>query len=208
MAIWKPVAAGLVDEMARRQVNIDRHYLFTYVDTIQSSLTTQNTQEFKDKINNWSSFTGRTELTFAALKHAIEQVNSNAFVCVWTDEIGDDTNNATLKTEILNLKASTNSEIFFMVVTKQIAGSGSGSKYGFGSKLVRKAEDAEDKENNDEDDKPNKNRASLTVDDFEAKFNDIGHVMDITNDPNAITKMINIMKETAICNEKSTFSVK
>jgi hypothetical protein len=119
-AIWKPVAVRLVDEMARRFVNIDRHYLFTYVDTIQSAITTQNPQDFKDTINNCSSFTGSRELTFAALKHAMEQVNTNAFVCVWTDEIGDDTNDASLEAEILNLKASTNSEIFFMVVTRPL----------------------------------------------------------------------------------------
>ena len=94
------------------------------MDTIKGSLTTQNTQEFKDKIDNWSSFSGSQELTFPALKHAMEKVNSNAFVCVSTDEIGDKTNDAILKSQILNLKASTNSEIFFMVITpKIVAGS-------------------------------------------------------------------------------------
>ena len=46
----------------------------------------------------------------------MEQVNKNAFICVWTDEIGDDANDAALKGDILNLKAKTNSEIFFMIV--------------------------------------------------------------------------------------------
>merc|ERR1711970_1556778 len=89
MNIWKPVATNLVEEMARRQVNIDRHYLFTYVDTIQAALTTTNHSEFSSVINDWNTFRGSKELTFTALKHAMEQVATNAFVCVWTDEIGN-----------------------------------------------------------------------------------------------------------------------
>eukprot|EP00091_Calanus_sinicus_P023801 TRINITY_DN8241_c0_g1_i2.p1 TRINITY_DN8241_c0_g1~~TRINITY_DN8241_c0_g1_i2.p1 ORF type:complete len:200 (+),score=58.02 TRINITY_DN8241_c0_g1_i2:316-915(+) len=190
-SIWKPVAVGLVEEMARRQVNIDRHYLFTYVDTIQGSLTTQNIQKFKDQIDNWSSFTGSRELTFAALKHAMEKVNSNAFVCVWTDEIGDDTNDAKLKSEILSLKASTNSEIFFMVVTPNASG--------------RKArEDNKDTHVTVSEDEDSRKRASVTLAAFEQKFNDIGQVLDITNDPNVINKIINMMVQTAICNQETT----
>ena len=190
MAIWKPVAFNLVEEMARRQVNIDRHYLFTYVDTIQGSLTTQNATEFKDTINNWSSFGGSRELTFAALKHALEQVNSNAFVCVWTDEIGDDTNDATLKSQILNLKASTNSEIFFMVITPGAAAP------------VRKAREVTVSEDDD-----SQKRASVTLATFEQKFNDIGYVLDITNDQNVVSKIINIMVQTAICNQETTMGM-
>merc|ERR1711970_1233647 len=103
MNIWKPVATNLVEEMARRQVNIDRHYLFTYVDTIQAALTAANHSKFSSKVNNWNSFGGGTELTFTALKHAMEQVATNAFVRVWTDEIGDDTDDSALKSEILEL---------------------------------------------------------------------------------------------------------
>ena len=115
--IWKPVAVQLVKEMAKRQVNIDKFYLFTYVNKIQSSLETQNHQALINKMENWSNFCGSEELNFAALKHAMEQVNNNAFICVWTDEIGSDTHNASLKANILHLKASIQSEIFFMVVT-------------------------------------------------------------------------------------------
>ena len=186
------MAVQLVDEMAIRQVNIDRHYLFTYVDKIESAVTTQDPQVFKDTINNWTTFSGARELTFAALKHAMQQVSSNAFVCVWTDEIGDDTSNATLKAEILSLKASTNSEIFFMAITylptKKIMG--------------RKARDVTEPQN--DDDFPGKKRASLNISNFEHKFNEIGHVLDITNDPNVIDKVINIMKQTAICQTSTT----
>jgi len=113
---WKPVAVNLVEEMAKRQVNINRHYLFTYVDTIQQRQITTDYKEFANTIKNWGTYKGSRELTFTAIKHAMEQVATNAFVCVWSDEIGDDTNNAALKADVLRLKASTNSEIFFMAV--------------------------------------------------------------------------------------------
>jgi len=192
MNIWKPVAANLVEEMARRQVNIDRHYLFTYVDTIQAALTTTNHSEFSSEINNWNTFRGSKELTFTSLKHAMEQVATNAFVCVWTDEIGDDTNNATLKAEILDLKATTNSEIFFMAITKPTI-----------SPTKSPASKSRDVEEMDEEDN-SKNRANLNIASFKAKFDDIGHVMDITNEQNVIARIIQIMKETAICNQVST----
>ena len=196
MNIWKPVATNLVEEMARRQVNIDRHYLFSYVDTIQAALTTTNHSEFSSVLNNWNTFRGSRELTFTALKHAMEEVATNAFVCVWTDEIGDDTNNATLKADILNLKATTNSEIFFMVITKP-------TPLPLSTKSpVRKPRDVE--ETDEKDDDKNNNRASLNIAQFKAKFDDIGHVMDITNEKNVIAKIIQIMKQTAICNQMST----
>ena len=197
-SIWKPLAVKLVEEMARRLVKIDRHYLFTYVDTIQSSLTTQDAQVFKNKIDNWSSFTGSRELTFAALKHAMQQVNRNAFVCIWTDEIGDDTNDASLKADILNLKASTNSEIFFMVVTRSLVP----QPTSHWATHARKVRDVAEPQN--EDYIPSRNRASLDIGYFEQKFNGIGYVLDITNDPNFILKIIKIMKQTAICNPATT----
>ena len=68
-------------------------------------------------MTSWANFMGEQELTFKGLKHALEQVNKNAFVCVWTDAIGDDTNNTTLRAEIKDLKNSTQSEIFIMAIT-------------------------------------------------------------------------------------------
>ena len=37
--IWKPVSIKLIDEMVAKQVNIDKYYLFSYVNTIQSILS-------------------------------------------------------------------------------------------------------------------------------------------------------------------------
>ena len=68
-------------------------------------------------MENWSSYGGGQENTLAGLKHALEKVNKNAFVCVWTDELGDDNNDITLRNEVKSLKASTESVIFIMAKT-------------------------------------------------------------------------------------------
>ena len=48
--IWQPKMIKLVEEMANRQVNVDRHYLFSYVNKIEPAITTENPQEFISKI--------------------------------------------------------------------------------------------------------------------------------------------------------------
>jgi len=154
-SLWQPIMIKLVKEMALRQVNVDRHYLFSYVNKIEPAITTDDPEDFIKKIKNHGLFGGYREYTFAALKHAMEQVNKRAFICVWTDEEGDDTKNAALKAQILDLKAKTKSEIFFMVI------------------------------------------GGFTIPD---SFREIGTVMDIKNDPDVITKMIETMKNSAICN--------
>ena len=68
-------------------------------------------------MNTWTSYRGSRENTLAGLKHALESVNKNAFVCVWTDELGDDNNDITLRNEVKSLKASTESVIFIMAVS-------------------------------------------------------------------------------------------
>ena len=65
-------------------------------------------------MDTWNKYYGSQENTLAGLKHALQSVNKNAFVCVWTDELGDDNNDAALKAEVLSLKNSTQSEIFIM----------------------------------------------------------------------------------------------
>ena len=65
-------------------------------------------------MENWDRYYGSQEKTLTGLKHALQKVNKNAFVCVWTDELGDDNNDAALRAEVLSLKNSTQSEIFIM----------------------------------------------------------------------------------------------
>ena len=68
-------------------------------------------------METWDRYYGSQEKTLTGLKHALQKVNKNAFVCVWTDELGDDNNNAALKAEVMSLKASTQSEIFIMAIS-------------------------------------------------------------------------------------------
>ena len=78
-------------------------------------------------MDNWSSFRGSRENTLTGLKHALEAVNKNAFVCVWTDELGDDNNDAALKANVLSLKTSTESEIFIMALAQSSSARQSGT---------------------------------------------------------------------------------
>jgi len=114
--IWKPVATRLIDEMVAKHVRIDEYHLFSYVDKISDILSTDQPNLLRSTVESWNTYSGSRELTFAGLIHALNFVKTNAFICVWTDEIGDDTSNSTLKAEILSLKASTQSEIFIMAV--------------------------------------------------------------------------------------------
>ena len=155
----------------KNNVAVDNFYLFTYVNGDQidhdiSKVSTSNPEEFKKAISNWSKFSGTIELTLDALKHAMKRVNKNAFVCIWTDEIGDN-KDEWLHNEILRLKASTKSEIFFMVVTKPVL--------------------------------ENQRRYVDKIEEYQNKFGSFGHVMDIVNDPNVISEVMKIMKDSAIC---------
>merc|ERR1712098_239078 len=128
------------------------------------------------------------------LKHAMEQVKKNAFVCVWTDEIGDDTDDAALKAKILTLKAETKSEIFIMAITPYQRQPSSRSTFQGTSASIMVNQHQSGNINRKfrdiggEDDK-NKKRTRLDISEFKAKFDDIGHVMDITNDENVVPKI-------------------
>merc|ERR1719427_1445714 len=167
--IWRPVMIKLVEEMARRQVNFDKHCLFDYMNTNKRVIMT--TESEKDFINYIRGYQlpgwGDRATTFAALKHALGAAKKSAFICVWTDELGEDTKDAALKAEILDVASATNSIIFFMVIPDSLW-------YNHKVKLEQ----------------------------FNARFSDLGHVMDIKNDPDVITKMIQIMKKSGICNQK------
>ena len=194
--LWKPVATKLIDEMVSKHVDIDRYYLFSYVNTISAILNTLDPALLRSTMANWNTYYGSQELTFAGLKHALSNVNKNAFVCVWTDEIGNDTNNLTLKAEILSLKASTQSEIFIMAVTSPT------TKFGSKAILDTATDELETEylrlDSQDVDTKKQTRAVPITY--FQQVFNGLGHVMDVTNDPDVVPKMINIMKNSALCN--------
>ena len=152
------------------------------MNTIEKRLITKEPESFRNKIANWTEFGGGNELIFTALKHALKEVS------IWTAEIGNDTKNATLKNEILKLKAATRSEIFFMVITDK--------KTRKGKRALGNKKDGDD----DNDKKRRQNRAKIS--NFEATFGDIGYVMDISKDHAVISNIIEKMKQSAICNQK------
>ena len=157
-------------------------------------------------MTSWANFMGEQELTFKGLKHALEQVNKNAFVCVWTDAIGDDTNNTTLRAEIKDLKNSTKSEIFIMAITGSFEP----------GRQNREAPGADDTSKTDRSAIGNQNggedgrdrQARVTLSEFDQVFGDIGYVMDVMNDQNVIGTMIGIMKASALCNKNTTTTTK
>ena len=157
-------------------------------------------------MGNWSRFEGVKELTFKGLKHALENVSRNAFVCVWTDAIGDDTNNETLKDEILDLKNSTQSEIFIMAITGSIE-PGRQNREAPGADDTSKTDrSAIGNQNGGEDGRDRQARVSMPK--FEDVFRDIGYVMDVMDGQNVIGRMIDIMKDSALCNKNTTTTTK
>ena len=67
------------------------------------------------------------------------------------------------------------------------------------NRIDDEAEQEDMVEDKNPDDVPSKKR--ILFNDFEARFGNIGYVMDITNDHNVISKVIEIMKNAAICSQ-------
>jgi len=116
--IWKPAALDLLNLMKANNVNIDQYHLYSYMDKVKTTFHTDEPEKFYGSVRDVSNFEGGTELTLAGVKFALEKSEWHNFIVVFTDELGDDTTNQTLVRDIENLKKSTHSEIFFMVVPK------------------------------------------------------------------------------------------
>ena len=153
---------------------------------------------------NWGTFRGTRELTYAGLEHALRRVNRNAFVCVWTDAIGDDTNNGTLKDIIIDLKATTLSEIFIMAITgtNEPAGAGTTRQAGGTDDTSNTDRSAISSQDGGEDVRDRKARATMV--EFNRVFGGIGHVIDVMGKPDfqVISEVIELMKASALCNLK------
>ena len=63
-----------------------------------------------------NDFSGAYEATFEGLKFSLEQSPCHNYIMVFTDETGNDVNDATLKNEIINLRDEKKSCIFFVVI--------------------------------------------------------------------------------------------
>ena len=84
--------------------------------SLQISISTSEPSEFKTEIEDINVFSGDVEATFAGLKFSLEQSSCHNYIMVFTDEIGDDVNNAILKDEIITLRDEKKSCIFFVVI--------------------------------------------------------------------------------------------
>ena len=72
--------------------------------------------DFQTAISDINDFSGFYEATFEGLKFSLEQSPCHNYIMVFTDEIGNDVNNATLKNEIITLRDEKKSCIFFVVI--------------------------------------------------------------------------------------------
>ena len=115
---WKPTALDLVRQMVTREVDVVDYTLMNYVKQVQVMSTTSSSNTFYDDINNLQTWEGGTEYTFAGLRAALERSPCHNFIVVFTDEVGDDTYNQSLKKKIIKLKDKKKSEIFFMVTQR------------------------------------------------------------------------------------------
>ena len=113
---WEPAALQMVDYMVASQINPASYTLMDYVTTVQVTSTTTSSGAFQSSISGINVFSGGTELTFMGLLEALKLSPCHNFIMVFTDEIGNDTNDLALKAQILALRDQKKSIIFFMVV--------------------------------------------------------------------------------------------
>jgi len=112
---WLPISLQLVDFFNDAGVEMGDYTLIDYVPTASISLTTSERSDFQTAISNITDFSGSYEATFEGLKFSLEQSPCNNYIMVFTDEIGNDVNDATLKKEIITLRDEKKSCIFFVV---------------------------------------------------------------------------------------------
>ena len=62
--LWKPVSTQLINEMIQKLVQIERYYLFSYVNTISSILNTVDPTLLRSTMENWNTYSGSQELTY------------------------------------------------------------------------------------------------------------------------------------------------
>ena len=79
--------------MQARQVAVVDYTLLDYVTTVHVTMTNSINADFYDAVDNLAISGGGKEHTFAGLLTALKMSNCHNFICVFTDEIGDDTNN-------------------------------------------------------------------------------------------------------------------
>ena len=68
--LWKPVSTQLIEEMIQKLVQIERYYLFSYVNTISSILNTVDPTLLRSTMENWNTYSGSQELTYTGKMRA------------------------------------------------------------------------------------------------------------------------------------------
>ena len=112
---WEKAALELVDFMILSQVDPASYTLLDYVTNVQIGITTPSSGVFENAIKSLN-FAGSRELTFGGLHKALSLSPCHNFIMVFTDEIGDDTNDPAMKQQIISLRDQKKSVIFFMIV--------------------------------------------------------------------------------------------
>ena len=99
-------------------VDIKKYTMFTYVENVTTTLQTESNDVMSDEVADLANgvFTGTTELTFLGLKTALEVAKKNNFIVLFSDEVGNDADNATVKQEIIDMVSDSQSRIVFLMI--------------------------------------------------------------------------------------------
>ena len=93
--------------------------MLNYLTKVEVVLTTESNAKMSEAVENLPSQEdfgqGSNELTFSGLKAALEQAKRHNFICLFSDEAGDDVGNLTLKKDIIDLRVKTKSKIFLFL---------------------------------------------------------------------------------------------
>jgi len=101
-------------------VDILKYTMLTYVDNVTLTIETELNEEMSAEVDELANgkFKGKNESTFKGLKRALDQAKQNNFIVLFSDEVGDDTTDPAAKQEIIDLVASTESKIFFLMIPR------------------------------------------------------------------------------------------
>merc|ERR1719450_226061 len=113
---WEPAGLEMVEFMVMSHVNPAGYTLMDYETSVSVVSTHTDSGAFRNAIQGIDRFSGGTELTYKGLLEALNLSPCHNFIMVFTDELGNDTGDQDLKSQILTLRDQKKSIIFFMIV--------------------------------------------------------------------------------------------
>jgi len=120
--LWQPLALDILKKLKDTQSDVKMYTLIDYLENVEIRLETPSNDKMsaavKDLINAPYFGNGTFEKTFHGLKEALKQSDEHNFICLFSDEVGSDTESPEsekLKQEIINLRDTTESKIFFLM---------------------------------------------------------------------------------------------